>query len=227
MAAQDPDEPFDLYDREGAPLGQRKARRDVHRDGDWHKSIHVWVVLREEPRNGGAARSSSVLFQRRSPGKDTWPGALDVAVTGHLRAGEAPLDGLREAEEEVGLALDPSDVIRIGRRRRVDHSAPGIRDHELQEIFATITARPLATLAPDPDEVTALVAVDLEAVSALFRGDRAEVDALEMRGDTRAVAKTTVGAGDFVAALDGYYLASVRSLEAWLQGPAPSAWTIG
>ena len=48
-----------------------------------------------------------------------------------------------------------------------------------------------------------------------------------MRGDTRAVAKATVRAGDFVAAADGYYLSSVRSLEAWLQGLPASAWMIG
>src|SRR6185312_16932533 len=120
MAAQDPGELFDLYDRDGAPLGLRKARAEVHRDGDWHRSVHIWVVLREGPGLPDAPRAPCLLFQRRSLEKDTWPGALDVAVTGHLRAGEAILDGLREAREEIGLELGPSDVIRLGLRRRAE-----------------------------------------------------------------------------------------------------------
>ena len=71
------------------------------------------------------------------------------------------------------------------------------------------------------------MAIDLDAASALFRGASDAVEALEMRGETHAIAGITVRASDFVAAVDGYYLASVRSLEAWLRGPAEGAWTIG
>jgi 8-oxo-dGTP pyrophosphatase MutT (NUDIX family) len=116
VQAQDEGELFDLYTREGAPLGIAKPRGLVHRDGDWHRSVHIWVwgVLDGAPH---------LVFQRRSPGKDTYPGALDVAVTGHARAGE-PLEAtLREAEEEIGLppaavrvlgALQPTPTIATG-----------------------------------------------------------------------------------------------------------------
>jgi isopentenyldiphosphate isomerase len=224
MAAQDPDELFDLCDRDGAALGVAKARRDVHRDGDWHRSVHVWVVLRG---GGGGESAPSLLFQRRSLEKDTWPGALDVAVTGHLRAGEAILDGLREAREEIGLELGPGDVVRLGLRRRADEHAAGVRDHELQEIFATATSRPLASLAPDPDEVTALVALPIEAARALLVGDREVVNGLEMKGIGGAPAVVAVRAEDFVQVADGYYVRSLQSLHAWLGGVAEPAWTIG
>src|SRR4051812_13685106 len=101
MPAQDDGELFDLYAADGSPLGQRKARGLVHRDGDWHRSLHVWVVLREP---GGGPR---VLLQRRHADKDTWPRAVDVAVAGHYRAGESLNEALRESEEEIGLALTP------------------------------------------------------------------------------------------------------------------------
>jgi isopentenyldiphosphate isomerase len=226
MAAQDPGELFDLCDRDGAPLGLRKARRDVHRDGDWHRSLHIWVALREGPDPSCAPRSPHLLFQRRSPEKDTWPGALDVAVTGHLRAGEAILDGLREAREEIGLELGPSDVVRLGLRRRADERA-GILDRELQEIFATATSLPLAFFQPDPDEVTSLVVIESEAAGALFRGERAEAPALERRTGDGAPTAIVVRAADFVPAADGYYAASARSLGAWLQGRAETAWILG
>jgi isopentenyldiphosphate isomerase len=227
MAAQDPGELFDLYDRDGAPLGLRKPRADVHRDGDWHRSVHIWVVLREGSGVRGASGAPCLLFQRRSPEKDTWPGALDVAVTGHLRAGEAILDGLREAHEEIGLEIGPDDVIHLGLRRRVDERIAGIRDRELQEIFATATPRPLAAFTPDPDEVTSLVTIEQEAAGALFRGERDEVKGFEMRSRGSAPAVIPVRAEDFVPAADGYYAVAERSVGAWLLGRPEAAWILG
>ncbi len=227
MAAQDPDELFDLVSRDGAPLGVEKARREVHRDGDWHRSLHIWVVLLEGSGGPGAPRSPCLLFQRRSPDKDTWPGALDVAVTGHLRAGEAILDGLREAREEIALEIKPEDAIELGLRRRADEHTAGVLDRELQAIFATATSRSLAAFAPDPDEVTSLVALPIEAAGALFRGEIEAVEGFEIRqiGDTPAM--ITVRAADFVQTTDGYYAAAARSLDAWLRGDPEPAWTLG
>ena len=42
--AQDPNEPFDVIRADGLPTGRVKARDAVHRDGDWHRAIHVWVA---------------------------------------------------------------------------------------------------------------------------------------------------------------------------------------
>ncbi len=226
MPAQDPGELFDLFDRDGAPLGRSKPRRDVHRDGDWHRSLHIWVALREGPDLPGAPRSPHLLFQRRSPEKDTWPGALDVAVTGHLRAGEALLDGLREAREEIGLELAPGDVVRLGLRRCAEERG-AIRDRELQEIFATATPLPLSFFQPDPDEVTSLVVIESEAAFALFRGERAEAPAFERRCGGSAPVEIVARAADFIPAADEYYALAARSLEAFLQGRAASPWTLG
>ncbi|MEO5730367.1 MAG: NUDIX domain-containing protein [Byssovorax sp.] len=226
MPAQDLGELFDLFDRDGAPLGRSKPRRDVHRDGDWHRSLHIWVALREGPDLPGAPRSPHLLFQRRSPEKDTWPGALDAAVTGHLRAGESILDGLREAREEIGLELGPGDVVRLG-LRRCDEERGAIQDRELQEIFATATPLPLAFFQPDPDEVTSLVVIESEAAFALFRGERAEAPAFEQRYGG-APTEIVVRAADFIPAADGYYAAVARSLGALLQGSeAEAAWILG
>ncbi len=227
MAAQDLTELFDLYDRDGAPLGVAKARGDVHRDGDWHRSVHIWVALRDGSGAPGASRAPCLLFQRRSLEKDTWPGALDAAVTGHLRAGEAILDGLREAREEIGVAIGPDDVVRLGLRRCADERVAGLRDRELQEIFATATPLPLAAFTPDPDEVTALVAIDFAAVTALLRGELDVVEGFEMRGSGDGAAIVTVRADDFVRPADGYYAVVLRSLGAWLEGRAEAPWTIG
>jgi hypothetical protein len=67
---QDLSEPFELYSPPAAlgqplppggapsPLGVSKPRGAVHRDGDWHRSVHVWLT-----------DGSSLLLQRRSAHK--------------------------------------------------------------------------------------------------------------------------------------------------------------
>ena len=39
-----PDELFDVLDAAGRPTGRAKRRADVHRDGDWHRALHCWVL---------------------------------------------------------------------------------------------------------------------------------------------------------------------------------------
>src|SRR5207237_2201274 len=127
------DELFDILDARGNPTGEVRPRWQVHRDGHWHRALHIWV--------GGvdAQVGPFVLFQRRSLTKDTWPGALDVAVGGHVRAGDTLEQTVREAEEEIGLAVTLAALVPLGRRFR--RSSPsdrkrGVVDNELQEVYA-------------------------------------------------------------------------------------------
>lgn len=38
---------FDVLDSEGHKTGRIKLRSAVHRDGDWHRAVNIWIV------NGG------------------------------------------------------------------------------------------------------------------------------------------------------------------------------
>ncbi len=135
MTTTDPQgERFDLYDAAGEPLGTSKARGEVHRDGDWHRSLHLWVW-------GVDNGKPFVIFQRRSMTKDTWPGYLDVAVGGHFRSGETLAETLREADEEIGLAVTEEDVVRLGRRFH-DWRGESFHDCEINEVYAARSDQP-------------------------------------------------------------------------------------
>ncbi len=217
MSAQDPDERFDLVDGEGRPLGRTKRRADVHRDGDWHRAIHLWVV------NATGARPW-VLLQRRSAAKDTWPGRLDVSVAGHLGAGESPDDALREADEEVGLRVTASQVRWLGRAAKVLPLPDGGCDREVIDVYATRTDRELDAFAPHPDEVAALVAVDLDDARALWEGtlDRARGRCLDARGS--APRATTVTRSELCAPDGGLRARALASLRAWIDGAPLPPW---
>jgi len=141
---------FDLYDPTGRPLGRTKPRDAVHRDGDWHRSAHIWIFTSDR----------RLLFQRRAADKDTWPGRLDASVGGHYHAGESSEEGmLREAREELGLTLTPDELIPLG-VRRVESREPGLDDRELQDIYLLRRDLPLTAYRPDSVEIDALVLLD-------------------------------------------------------------------
>jgi isopentenyldiphosphate isomerase len=159
-------ERFDVYDAAGHPLGLSKARDEVHRDGDWHRSIALWIV-RPDGR---------LVFQRRSATKDTWPGRLTGSVSGHYAAGETLAEVLREADEEIGVGVSRDDLVPVGIWRNEDRPAPGVIDRELQDVFLWPLDLPLAALRPDPEEVSCLVEMAPADLLALLGGTAAAVE---------------------------------------------------
>lgn len=212
------DEPFDILDADGHPTGRCKPRRLVHRDGDWHRGLHIWV--------GGVHDGVPfVLFQRRSLTKDTWPGALDVAIGGHFRAGETLDETLREAEEEIGLTLRVEQLVPVG-RRWARGGEPPVQDNELNEVFAVRCDQPLTAYRQHPDEVSAVVAVAMADMLALLRHEVDTVPAREQRRDARETTTTSVRRSEFVQGRDDYPQRALGSLELVLRGELPEPWVI-
>ena len=86
------DELFDIVDSNDNVVGQA-PRREVHARHLLHRAIHVLV---HDP-NG------HLFLQRRSTGKDTFPGCWDSSCSGHVDAGEDYLSAAwRELGEELG-----------------------------------------------------------------------------------------------------------------------------
>ncbi|MBI5105338.1 MAG: NUDIX domain-containing protein [Solirubrobacterales bacterium] len=177
---------LDVYAADGTTHLGVKDRAAVHRDGDWHLAFHLWVV-----------RAGGVLLQRRAHDKDSWPGFLDATAAGHLVAGETIEDGLREADEELGVSYAFADLVPLG-IHRVDEPREAGANREHQHVFAVHDERPLeAFTAFDRDELEGLVLVGHDAFAALVAGD-GPVAARDWDGG--AVRDVTVRAGELVPA---------------------------
>lgn len=92
---------IDVMDENGVPSGRAKPRSSIHRDGDWHRTVHVWLA------NG----RGEVLFQKRSMTKESFPGAWDVSAAGHIESGEtSAAAAIKELREELGIDVPPGDL---------------------------------------------------------------------------------------------------------------------
>lgn len=208
---------FDLYDAQGHPLGVAKPRDEVHRDGDWHRSAHVWIF----------SSDGRLLFQRRAADKDTWPRRLDASIGGHYRAGEeGRASVVREAWEELGLSVAPPELIPLG-LRRVESREPGVIDREIQDIYLLCRDLSPAAYQPQDDEIDALTLLDAWEAARLHDGTITRLDGeLWPRHATGPYAYTFT-ADDLIPERGPYIAALARGVDDVLAGRLPRKLTLG
>jgi isopentenyldiphosphate isomerase len=210
--AQDPDEPFDVITADGRPTSRVKPRAEVHRDGDWHRAIHVWVAGLDDH---GAP---FLTLQRRSPNKDTWPARYDATVGGHYRAGETLAETLREVEEEIGIIPDPKELRALGVRVWANESQPGIIDREIQDVFVLRDNRPLENFRPNPAELAALVRFPLETLVPFLAGEGSQIDGTSLAPAATRAEPITARMDDFIPTVDRYFLRIAIAAQHVLSG---------
>jgi isopentenyldiphosphate isomerase len=211
-AAQDPSELFDVVLADGSPTGRTKARAAVHRDGDWHRSLHVWVAGR------GKDGVPFLVFQRRSPAKDTWPGRLDATVGGHFRHGETLVETLRETDEEIGLAVSLAELRHLGTHVCANEAGSGILDRELQDVFLLLSDRSLTAYRPNPAELDSLVRLPIAGVLELFAGEVSVVEGQRLAAGAGTIEPTTVDLDDFIPNVDRYFYRVAIAADLVLRG---------
>ena len=211
--AQDPGELFDVVTAEGEPTGIVKPRWQVHRDGDWHRSIHLWIY----GIDGGVAYLD---FQRRGMEKDTFPGRLDATVAGHLGAGESVHDALREVNEEAGITISEVDTVEAGVRISANEGNGRAIDRELQQLFLVRRDEPLTSYRPNPDEVAAIIRIALDDAIALLNGDTPEAAGISFDA-SGMLERVLVDRNQFIPSVDRYFLRVALAARRSLAGEIP------
>ncbi len=82
----------------GEVTGEIISKKEAHKTGVWHGSVHIWIISEDKKK---------ILLQRRCADKDLFPNMWDISVGGHISAGEDSLvSAKRELSEELGLNPD-------------------------------------------------------------------------------------------------------------------------
>ncbi len=207
------DEKIDVLDEHGEKTGRIVWKSEAHRKGLWHRCFHCWIFSPETELGG-----PYLFVQRRASGKETWPNRLDVTVGGHLGAGEKPLDGLREVEEELGLDVEPDELIVLG-TRRAELQIPAGLDREFQDVFLLARALAPKDLCLQEEEVASMVSLRLADVEALCEGVAVRAEDWA-DGERRSVG---ISLAELVPGEDGYLLRVAYAARAVLAGGLPEA----
>ena len=97
-------ERWDLFDRNGEPLGRTIRRGERLCAGEYHQVVHIWMLN----------SADRLLIQRRSRRRKLMPGVWAV-TSGSVIAGETPREAARrELGEELGVQLPDSAFESIG-----------------------------------------------------------------------------------------------------------------
>lgn len=150
---------FDILTPEGEATGIVKERSIVHTNGDLHGTSHIWLVRRKK-------KGFDILLQKRSKGKDAFPGYYDVSSAGHMAAGDNYLEtAVRELFEELGVTAEPEELRFLGMRdsvvKDVFHGKPFF-NHELSAVYVYETDLTEEQFRLQGEEVESVLWIDFE-----------------------------------------------------------------
>ncbi len=148
---------IDVLNEQGQETGEQKDFSAIHRDGDWHKSFHLWIIKDQ----------NYVLLQRRSEYKDLEPQRLSASMTSHFLAGETLLHLIDKVEQKLGLKLELKELTYF-ETNKVKISYPNAIDHEFQEVYLTFCNKPLSSYYLNYKEVEVLYELPINKALELY-----------------------------------------------------------
>ncbi len=152
---------FDILTPEGILTGETASRDYVHKNGLWHRSVHVWIY---------DERSKQILLQKRSLDKESYPGLLDVSSSGHVDAREDIIAAaIRETKEEVGILLNEKDLEFVNEQiqRTIDFENEFFTN-EFNYIYLAQGEFDQGIIHFDREEIESVMWVSLEEMDNLF-----------------------------------------------------------
>ncbi len=157
---------FDLLDENGNKTGEIKLRSEVHRDGDWHKSVHIWIINDK----------GDILLQRRSSNNDSYPGMLDISSAGHLTAGDDSITGaIREIKEELNLDVNPNELEFIKTLKRSNKYTETFINNEFDDMYILRTNKTLDDMKYQESEISELLFVPYKEFKKMVETNHPEL----------------------------------------------------
>lgn len=157
---------FDILDENGNKTGKTKLRSEVHRDGDWHKAVHIWII-----NNNG-----DVLLQRRCATKDSNPNMLDISSAGHLSVGDDSLTGaLRELKEELNLDINPEDLHFIKTLKRTSKYTATFINNEFDDLYILRTNKKIDDMKFQKEEISEIMYVPYKKFKKMVKNKQSDL----------------------------------------------------
>ena len=134
-----------LNEETGEVIGKTISKREAHKTGVWHGAIHIWIISKDKKK---------ILLQRRCASKDLYPNMWDIAVGGHISAGEDSLvSAKRELFEELGLNPSEYNFLYVDRIKE-SFEYKDVISNELVTIYKIISDVDIEEVVLQKEEVS-------------------------------------------------------------------------
>lgn len=115
---------IDIYNDLGQKSGKSEDKDEAHRKALLHRGVCVWIMNSKR----------EILLQTRSS-HVMFPDMLDISFSGHIQAGETPLEAVRrEGREELGINIDVSKLQYLFSCREYG-GMDGYFENEIDDVF--------------------------------------------------------------------------------------------
>ena len=148
---------INVLDEQGQETGEQKDYLAIHRDGDWHKSFHLWIIKDKD----------YMLLQRRSEYKGLEPNKVGVSVASHFLAGETLLHIIDKVKQKLGLKFELKDLKYL-ETNKVEISYSNSIDREFQEVYITFCDKPLSSYYLNYKDIEVLYELPLNKAFELY-----------------------------------------------------------
>ena len=153
------DEFLNLIDEEGHFLEMAKPRTLVHRDGDLHPAVHVWIIMEKD-------MGVYILLQKRSANKLINPCCYDVSAAGHVPQGEEfRISAVREAAEELGIELQENKLEFLNLHKS-SYNCGNVHDNEIRAVYLCREKIDADNLILQDSEVDGVVWAEIDEILA-------------------------------------------------------------
>lgn len=160
------EEYFDLLDENGNKTGKTKLRSEVHRDGDWHKAVHIWIINDK----------GEILLQRRCATKDSNPNMLDISSAGHLSAGDESLFGaIRELKEELNLSVKAEELQFIKTLKKTSKYTATFINNEFDDLYILRTNKKIGDMKFQEEEISEIFFVPYKKFKEMVKNKQADL----------------------------------------------------
>lgn len=150
---------IDVLERNGNSTGLIKSRDKIHRDGDWHRSVHVWIKNNRD----------EILIQKRSAIIDLFKNYWDISLVGHVLSGEKSITAAqRELKEELGIEARVNELRFIGTVKSALKDGP-YYDNQFCDIYFLFCDTELIEMKKQKEEVAQIKFIPLNELETFMQ----------------------------------------------------------
>ncbi len=212
-------EKIDIFDEMFNPIEPFVATIDaVHQKGLWHQTFACWLVNPKE---------NKIFLQLRGIQNRIGPNTFDASASGHLASGEAPIDGFRELEEELGKYINLWDKTFLGINRNVIVQGSYI-NREFCHVYIAKTENNLSDFDLQKGEVAGIFVMDIDEAINLFSDGIINTEIVGKVWDGKGYKATSriITKKDFCSYQDrvnisGYYLKVMIMAQRFIKNQKP------